>query len=169
MQPVPENKMRKAKEDDRSRGFLACQPSVNAEPAHAFERDHTHQNKQTRQRRDVMRIKIWIKVRCETEQKDGQKHPDESELAQAEQICRKHEVQRSEKEESIKTNPAAETLDVGLDRVGVFSVNFGLGFVVELLFAGQLPMRNHIRLCSKRRRDAVLILAERIGQGRPTA
>src|ERR1700680_2311936 len=134
--------MREAKEDNRSRGFRACQPSRNVPPAHAFERDHAHQNKQTRQRRDVMRIKIWIKVRSETEEKRGQKHPDEAEVPEGEQICREREVERSEKEESIKTDTAAEALEVRLDGVGVFSVNLGLDFVIELLFTSQLPMRN---------------------------
>ena len=71
MQPIPEDKMRRAEQQQNSSGLFV--PA-----AEAFQASHADEDEQTSQGRNVVGVEIGIEIRSQAEQEDRQENPSES-------------------------------------------------------------------------------------------
>src|SRR5579864_336989 len=113
--------MHGAEENDQPRGFLSGRPLADAPLAKPFESRHTHQNEQARDGGDVMRVKVWIKIRAEAESEQGKQHPDKPPLPERREKERQRQVERNQKEEAVKAHAGAEAAQVIFDAIGVIT------------------------------------------------
>src|SRR5713226_7096824 len=115
-----------------------------------------------------MRIEVRIEISAQREGKKAQNDPDKPVLPKRQEEKWQRQVEWRQKKEVIKPHTLRKTRQIVFHRLGSVPMNGDLHSVVQLLFDGEFPMRDGIRLKGECSGHAILIPAEHVRKCGPT-
>ena len=112
--------MQHTEKNNQARRFVTC-----GQPAEAFQPGHAHEDEQALDGGYVMRIEVRIKIGAETKNTYCNERPNEAKFPERHKKTPEGQVERCDKEETIKACAECEPLEETLKGFRLFAMNGG--------------------------------------------